>query len=249
MLFRSTGREQDNETGLDYYRARYYDSSVGRFISEDPIGFGAGDGNLTRYVGNDVINKFDPTGLLVDATYDITKGRLTIQDRNTKKTTIFDNFFSGDNNPANENNSTIGPIPRGRYEVLIGPDHKGDKTPWFRLDPVDENPRNDKNEKNGRVYFRLHPGTFSEGCITLPKQKEDEWLKVYRTITGTITEIVDDNRPWNDQGIIGRFQSFFSFGRLRQKTYKYGELTVISSPGKYEKRKPVKHDNCNCQNG
>ena len=37
-----TGRERDLESGLAYYRARYYDSNVGRFISVDPMGFGAG---------------------------------------------------------------------------------------------------------------------------------------------------------------------------------------------------------------
>jgi RHS repeat-associated protein len=59
-----TGREQDAETGLDYYRARYYDAANGRFISEDPLGFGAGDGNLTRYVGNNPVNFTDPSGKL-----------------------------------------------------------------------------------------------------------------------------------------------------------------------------------------
>ena len=34
-----TGREWDTETGLYYYRARYYDPAAGRFISRDPIGF------------------------------------------------------------------------------------------------------------------------------------------------------------------------------------------------------------------
>jgi RHS repeat-associated protein len=58
-----TGREQDSETGLDYYRARYYDAANGKFISEDPLGFGAGDGNLTRYVGNSPTNAIDPSGL------------------------------------------------------------------------------------------------------------------------------------------------------------------------------------------
>jgi RHS repeat-associated protein len=58
-----TGREQDSETGLDYYRARYYDSAVGRFISEDPIGFAAGDSNIYRYVGNSPVNFVDPSGL------------------------------------------------------------------------------------------------------------------------------------------------------------------------------------------
>jgi RHS repeat-associated protein len=58
-----TGREQDNEIGLDYYRARYYDASNGRFISEDPLGFGAGDTNIYRYVFNSPLNGTDPSGL------------------------------------------------------------------------------------------------------------------------------------------------------------------------------------------
>ena len=58
-----TGREQDTETGLIYFRSRYYDPSTGRFLSEDPGGFGAGDVNLYRYVGNDPASRIDPTGL------------------------------------------------------------------------------------------------------------------------------------------------------------------------------------------
>ena len=58
-----TGRELENETGLYYYRARYYDPELGRFISEDPIGFSGGDVNLFRYVENDPINRVDPSGL------------------------------------------------------------------------------------------------------------------------------------------------------------------------------------------
>jgi RHS repeat-associated protein len=60
--FAYTGRELDLETGLYYYRARYYDPMVGRFISEDPIGFSAGDTNLYRYVNNSPTNWTDPTG-------------------------------------------------------------------------------------------------------------------------------------------------------------------------------------------
>jgi len=36
--------------------ACYYDPATGRWRSEDPIGFGGGDANLWRYVGNQVIN-------------------------------------------------------------------------------------------------------------------------------------------------------------------------------------------------
>jgi RHS repeat-associated protein len=44
--YKFTGREFDAEIGLYYYRARYYDPQLGRFISEDPLIFGAGDPNL-----------------------------------------------------------------------------------------------------------------------------------------------------------------------------------------------------------
>jgi RHS repeat-associated protein len=60
--FGYTGREWDGETGQYYYRARYYDARVGRFLSTDPIGFTAGDANLYRYVGNSPTNFTDPSG-------------------------------------------------------------------------------------------------------------------------------------------------------------------------------------------
>ncbi|HEY2415095.1 MAG TPA: RHS repeat-associated core domain-containing protein [Pirellulaceae bacterium] len=65
FLFGYTGRERDRETGLDYYRARYYDPATGRFTSEDPIGFLAGDPNLARYVFNNPLRYTDPSGLEV----------------------------------------------------------------------------------------------------------------------------------------------------------------------------------------
>jgi RHS repeat-associated protein len=48
--------------GLYYMQARYYDPIVGRFISEDPIGFAGNDLNLYGYVRNNPINALDPTG-------------------------------------------------------------------------------------------------------------------------------------------------------------------------------------------
>ncbi|MFZ5994272.1 MAG: RHS repeat domain-containing protein [Thermodesulfobacteriota bacterium] len=49
--------------GFYYMRARYYDPQVGRFISEDPIGFEGGDVNLYAYVGNNPVILIDPWGL------------------------------------------------------------------------------------------------------------------------------------------------------------------------------------------
>ncbi len=60
--FQYTARESDAETGLYYYRARYYDASAGRFTSEDPIRFRGGF-DFYAYVINDPIDSIDPMGL------------------------------------------------------------------------------------------------------------------------------------------------------------------------------------------
>ncbi|HYV38484.1 MAG TPA: RHS repeat-associated core domain-containing protein, partial [Gemmataceae bacterium] len=57
-----TGRQDDAETGLQYNRQRYYDPKTGRWMTQDPLGFDAGDSNLYRYVNNDVTNGTDPSG-------------------------------------------------------------------------------------------------------------------------------------------------------------------------------------------
>jgi RHS repeat-associated protein len=62
-LFAFTGRPLDPATGLQNHLHRWYDPSVGRWLSEDPLGFAAGDANLYRYVGNSPANVTDPSGL------------------------------------------------------------------------------------------------------------------------------------------------------------------------------------------
>jgi RHS repeat-associated protein len=61
-FFQYAGREFDIETGLYYYRDRYYDPRAGRFLSEDPIGFNGG-ADLYGYVYNDPTEFTDPFGL------------------------------------------------------------------------------------------------------------------------------------------------------------------------------------------
>ena len=62
-LFGYTGRQFDNATGLQNNLNRWYDPAVGRWLSQDPIGFGGGDANVYRYVGNDSLDETDEQGL------------------------------------------------------------------------------------------------------------------------------------------------------------------------------------------
>ena len=57
-----TGREYESETGLYYYRARYYDPKQGRFLSEDPLRIFSGL-NPYVYVWNNPTRYRDPAGL------------------------------------------------------------------------------------------------------------------------------------------------------------------------------------------
>src|SRR5256886_1009868 len=60
--FQYTAREFDPETSLYFYRARYYDPNVGRFLSEDPSDFDGGI-NFYAYVENNPATWLDPLGL------------------------------------------------------------------------------------------------------------------------------------------------------------------------------------------
>lgn len=66
---RYTGKERDTESGNDYFGARYYGSSMGRFSSPDPSGLVYADPtnpqsfNLYAYVQNNPLVNVDPTGL------------------------------------------------------------------------------------------------------------------------------------------------------------------------------------------
>jgi RHS repeat-associated protein len=62
-IFGFNGQRYDSETGLYYYKNRYYSPKLGRFLQTDPIGYDGGDLNLYTYVGNSPTVYTDPLGL------------------------------------------------------------------------------------------------------------------------------------------------------------------------------------------
>jgi len=174
--FQYTGREFDPETGLDYYRARYYDPNTGRFTSEDPLRFLSGDTNFYAYVFNSPVNWEDPSGYSCHCTYSQSTGHLVCKDLLGN---IVVNVFGysgiglGKNNPNMVGAFDVGPIPGGTY--YIGRPFDG---------PLGH-PQIPLKRRGGKFDFPLsrdpdsflihadnplHPGQSSNGCIIIDQQ-------------------------------------------------------------------------------
>jgi RHS repeat-associated protein len=71
-----TGHLQDEDLGLTYMQARYYDPLIGRFYSNDPVGFTGNPHSFNRYayVNNNPYKYTDPDGEFLQAIYGVIAG-------------------------------------------------------------------------------------------------------------------------------------------------------------------------------
>ena len=206
-----TGRELD-ETGLYFYRARYYNPQIGRFISEDPIRL-AGGINFYAYVGNDPSNRIDPLGL-AQCVYSISAHTMVCQPNADpgQPSTYGPNgagavrlgpndVWSGDpkkgckNEPKCEYDRDAGPIPPGDYKMNYYPVDEHDR---FRLEPWP----NDRFSRAWRDIFhpryhglgaQLHRGSFSDGCINA-SQDDPSTMQQYDQLLQLL--LSEDGNNW-----------------------------------------------------
>ena len=189
-----TGRYLDYESRLWYFRARYFDSRLGRFINRDPLKYVDG---MSMYSGYFVPVSLDPSGLV-----DINCIRKVRAPTNTPKvgdvlpwyydceivndggTSVhkFKANDTGTNSESTDPNNAYGkngPVPPGSYPIVGGTSSiagtGGTDVPSLKT------PNGDIG--NGRTLLRIHPkgpNDLSEGCITT-SQSDYDIIKRYLT--------------------------------------------------------------------
>ena len=103
-----TGREND-ANGLYYYRARYYNPTTGRFISEDPLGLAAGI-NIYAYAADDPVDLNDPSGMFVNLAAGCVAG--VVMSVAVDLVTAIGNWLSP--------NLSVGGVPLAKRKITVG---------------------------------------------------------------------------------------------------------------------------------
>ena len=175
--FLFTGREWNSTFGFYEYRARAYNPTIGRFMSEDRKGFDAGDYNLYRYCSNDPLDRVDPMGLS-DITIEIIRTDSVIQAHSGVAQATMGNFKMSVSGSSHSFGSVSGvtmepprlnfnmnkqagiakqyPVPTGKYDASYG-----------KAGPTGENFKVD-TKGTGFSGVWVHAGSnpqSTEGCI------------------------------------------------------------------------------------
>ena len=175
VSFRYTGRRLDPETGLYYYRARYYSPGLGRFLQTDPVGI-KDDLNLYTYVGNDPLDRTDPTGkiVLVDdavvAAAVVAVAAVAAYEACDSCQQAVESFgqaigdaFEQIGNAMEARSRAPGPDPAAEGRPHSVPDDKGGYTTHGPRDPVTGKPESEK---------QYRPSGKDHGNVPRPNVKE-----------------------------------------------------------------------------
>lgn len=171
---------------MNYNYFRDYEPGSGRYVKSDPIGLNGGASTYS-YVSGAPLLKVDHFGLLEHFVFYLnSKDMSSIECGCGDKYDAFSGSGSAKNNPNESQDVDDGPIPPGRYYIVNRPsggrlgfvDTWKGKDEWFALYADDGSP-NDYTATgiHLRGQFRLHPGTISKGCVTLPSKTDFEAIR------------------------------------------------------------------------
>lgn len=191
---------------------RAYNPTFGRFINRDFLG--ENSENNYAYAANNPITFTDPTGLYASGTYNISDHMIHFSDsdgREFNSSDIFSGNGSNANNPNSGNKDFEGPIPPG-ITFLINPKIKIPNYPnefEYPLQPY--------RGITKRYGFTIHPGSESDGCITMNSDQPK------KNANGSGNPKYPHNKDFD------RLKKYLD-GQKKDKNGNLGELKIL--PGK-----------------
>lgn len=202
-----TAKERDDETGLDYFGARYYSSHHGRFTSVDPLPVtkecfvNPQRWNVYSYVNNNPLVATDPTGgdgqgsggdKVITVVLE-----MTLKDRNTKESPKYGDI------PAPDWQKTKTEIAGSGYQLnLIGPQEVTGE-PGLPASPSIRADAFESALKNSEVVIYVDHGLFSEGDTPVAIQVGDTLYASDKSMDANTG--AEGSKPDANAAVVGNF--------------------------------------------